>query len=120
MIATALRERLGIDVPTVVLTAAELAAVVKANPFVAEAADPTRVVVSFLGSPVPAAVAAAFDLSDLPERGQLGERVLYLHYPNGQGRSKLVPAVLERRLGGIWGTARNWRTVLALRDMAQT
>ena len=53
VIATALRERLGIDIPTAVLTAAELAAVVKANPFVAEAADPTRVVVSFLGSPVP-------------------------------------------------------------------
>lgn len=117
-IQVALTERFGFEVPTVVLTQAELAQVVAANPYPEVAAEPTKLVVSFLSGPVPREDAAAFDLSDFPEHGQIGDRVLYLHYPDGQGTSKLLPAVLERRLGGVWGTARNWRTVLALAALA--
>jgi uncharacterized protein (DUF1697 family) len=39
-----------------------------------------------------------------------------LHYPDDIGRSKLTPAVLTRAAGQA-GTGRNWRTVLALRDL---
>jgi uncharacterized protein (DUF1697 family) len=117
-IETALGEHFGFAVPTVVRTAAELAAVVAANPYPDLVETPTRLVASFLSTPVPADVAHAFDLSDLPEDGTVGDRVVYLHYPNGQGESKLTPNLLHKRLGGIWGTARNWRTVLALRDMS--
>ena len=109
-----LGQQLGFDVPTVVWTGAELAQVVTSNPFPEIESEPTKLVVSFLAGPVPPQIAAAFDLSDLPERGQVGDRVVYLHYPDGQGVSKLVPAMLERRLGGVWGTARNWRTVTEL------
>jgi uncharacterized protein (DUF1697 family) len=35
---------------------------------------------------------------------------VYLHYPNGSGRSKLTVAYLESKLG-TRGTARNWNTV---------
>ncbi len=114
----ALRDAFGIDIPVVVRSAPDLDAVVAGNPYRAEAEDPTKVVALFLRDEVPPAAAAAFDLSDLPERGSLGDRVVYLHYPHGQGRSRLTPAMLERRLGGQWGTARNWRTVLALQHLA--
>ncbi|HEY7858221.1 MAG TPA: DUF1697 domain-containing protein [Candidatus Nanopelagicales bacterium] len=117
-IEEALRQRFGFDVPTVVWTGAELAKVVAGNPYPEVESEPTKLVVSFLSGPVPPEVAAAFDLSDLPERGQVGDRVVYLHYPDGQGVSKLVPAMLERRLGRVWGTARNWRTVTALLALA--
>lgn len=118
-IEAALEERFGFDVPVVVLTAADLAAVVTANPYPGLADQPTRLVVSFRPDRLPAEVASSFTLDDFPESGVLGESVLYLHYPDGQGRSKLTPDVLQRRLGGAWGTARNWRTVLALLEMAQ-
>jgi uncharacterized protein (DUF1697 family) len=42
----------------------------------------------------------------------------YIFYPDGIGRSKLTPAVLEKRLGR--GTGRNWSTVLRLGVMART
>jgi uncharacterized protein (DUF1697 family) len=113
-IEESLTRELGFDVPTVVLTGAELAKVVAGNPYPEVESEPTKLVVSFLSGPVAPEVAAAFDLSDLPERGQVGDRVVYLHYPDGQGVSKLVPAMLERRLGGVRGTARNWRTVTEL------
>lgn len=114
----ALSDRFGIEVPTVVLTATELAHVVAANPYPEFTATPTKLVTLFLSAPVPPDVANAFSLADLPEDGVIGDRVVYLHYPDGQGRSKLTPQVLQRRLGGIWGTARNWRTVQALHDLA--
>ena len=35
----------------------------------------------------------------------------YFVYPDGMGRSKLTPNLIEKHLGGA-GTARNWNTVL--------
>lgn len=117
-IETALGEQFGFEVPTVVLTAADLSAVVAGNPYPELVETPTRLVALFLPASVPAEAARAFDLSDLPEDGVISDRVVYLHYPDGQGESKLTPNLLQKRLGGIWGTARNWRTVLALHDLA--
>jgi len=42
--------------------------------------------------------------------------VFYLHTPDGFGTSKL--AARAERLLGVATTARNWRTVTALREMA--
>jgi uncharacterized protein (DUF1697 family) len=43
---------------------------------------------------------------------RLGKRELYVHYPDGQGRSKLkIP-------GAAAGTARNMNTVAKLVEMA--
>jgi len=46
------------------------------------------------------------------EEARLGEREIYIHYPNGQGRSKLkLPAAKA-------GTARNINTISKLAGMA--
>lgn len=117
-VEAALHERFGMTILTVVITSAELDAVIAANPYTEIESEPTKLVVSFLPENASAATRKAFSLDDFPERGEFGTKVLYLHYPDGQGVSKLTPAVLEKRLGGTWGTARNWRTVLALQEMA--
>ena len=54
--------------------------------------------------------------ADSPFRFQLDGRELYLHLPNGAGRSKLTLDYIERRLA-VRGTARNWNTVLKLLDL---
>ena len=60
---------------------------------------------------------------ELEARGANGERVaiagdaLWFHYAGGVGPSKLSPSLIDR-LAGAPVTARNWRTVLKLRDMA--
>ncbi|WP_269930075.1 DUF1697 domain-containing protein [Aminobacter sp. HY435] len=51
-----------------------------------------------------------------PERFTVRGDVLYLHAPDGLGKSKLAE-VLPRVLK-VPGTARNWRTVLTLLEMA--
>jgi uncharacterized protein (DUF1697 family) len=42
----------------------------------------------------------------------------YIVYPDGQGRSKLTNAVIEKHLG-TRGTARNWNTVLRLAELVR-
>ncbi|HET8971140.1 MAG TPA: DUF1697 domain-containing protein [Candidatus Nanopelagicales bacterium] len=117
-IEPALQQAFGLQIQVVVLTAAQLDGVVAANPFGEVESEPTKLVVDFIGEPFPRTGGDTLDLGDLPERGERGDGVVYLHFPDGQGRSKLTPAVLSRALGGRWGTARNWRTVLALQALA--
>ena len=52
------------------------------------------------------------------ERWQLNGRVFYLHTPEGFGDSKL--AVQVEKILGVPTTARNWRTICALIDLART
>ena len=115
-LAAALREDVGFDVDVLVRTRAELDAVVAANPFPdAAAEDPGRVLVTFFAAdldPDPAFDAGAYGHEQVVWAG----REAYVHYPDGLGRSRLAPDVLTRAARQT-GTGRNWRTVLALRDL---
>jgi uncharacterized protein (DUF1697 family) len=111
----AIRDATGLEVPVLIRSGGELAAVVAANPYPVD--DPTRVVVAFLGESVGP---AEFGLGDLEgyapdELTQVG-RELFVSVPNGQGRSKLMEALTKRRQPTVV-TVRNWRTVAALADL---
>jgi uncharacterized protein (DUF1697 family) len=106
----ALAKHMGKPVEVMVRTAAELAATIKANPFPDEPGN--RVVTIFFdGPPSAEAIDSAKNIAD--ERLALGTREIYVHYPSGQGRSKL-------RLGTrAPGTARNMNTVARLAELAK-
>ena len=53
-----------------------------------------------------------------PERIAAGGGAVYIHYPDGIGRSKLTNVELEKKLGVV-GTARNWNTVTKLLAMTE-
>jgi uncharacterized protein (DUF1697 family) len=91
----------------------ELVRVIAGNPFRREAQDdPARLVVVFLKkAPVAKDVAALQSGIKGPEVIETSGRHLYITYPDGQGRSKLTNAVIEKTLN-TRGTARNWNTVL--------
>jgi uncharacterized protein (DUF1697 family) len=106
----------GFPVSVVLRTAAELAGVVAANPF--GKADVELLHVSFLATALPADALAAVDAKAFaPERYAVAAREVYLHLPGGMGRSKLVGAVMKVKAMAP-ATARNWRTVLTLNEMA--
>jgi len=98
------------DVGVMVRTATEMAAVAKANPFADQPGN--RVVAIFIDAPPPKdAVTQARNIAD--ERMALGRREIYVHYPSGQGLSKLrIPAAAS-------GTARNMNTVAKLAKLAE-
>lgn len=50
------------------------------------------------------------------EKMELGDRVIYAHFPEGYGKTKLSNDFMERKLG-VRATTRNWRTVSKLQDL---
>jgi uncharacterized protein (DUF1697 family) len=106
----ALAAKLGKPVGVLLRSGAELEKVLTHNPF--KKAPPNRVIVLFLDeAPAPDALAGIKPpgREELVLRG----RELYIHYPDGQGTSKLkVP------LAKI-GTGRNLNTVARLAEMAR-
>jgi uncharacterized protein (DUF1697 family) len=101
---------MGRDVGVMVRTSSEMAAVAAANPFADQPGN--RVVAIFLDVAPPQDAAESMkNVAD--ERLALGTREIYVHYPGGQGRSKLrIPA-------GASGTARNMNTVAKLAELAE-
>jgi uncharacterized protein (DUF1697 family) len=99
----------GKPVGVIVRTAAEMAEVLANNPFHDRSAS--RTVAIFLDrAPAPAAMSQVRGQAN--EELRLGAREIYVHYPDGIGRSKLrIPAARN-------GTARNMTTVAKLAAMA--
>jgi uncharacterized protein (DUF1697 family) len=110
-------ERFGFDVPVVVRTARQLAAVVKRNPLGDVASEPKRYQVSFLSAKPPVTVVRALEETAVgEERVVCHGREIYSWHPDGVARSKLASALSGKKLGTA--TARNWTTVEALLEMA--
>jgi uncharacterized protein (DUF1697 family) len=111
-------ERFGFDVPVIVRSRAQLAAVVKANPLGDVADNPKRYQVSFLAEkPPPDLVARMEERATESERVAARGREIYAWHPEGVARSKLWNELAGKGLG-ITATARNWTTVTTLLDMA--
>ena len=107
---TALTKALRHPADVTVRTAAEMAAILKANPY--PKAPPAKVGVAFLNGRL---TKAALKEVVIPgkEEVELGRREAYIHFPDGMGRSKL-------KLPKAWGpaTVRNVNTVGKLAAMA--
>jgi uncharacterized protein (DUF1697 family) len=113
-----LQEAAGFAVPVMLRTPAELRSLVEGNPFAARGAEATKVHVLFLKEAPPVGAIDSLDpLRYEPEAFVLQGRDVYLHLPQGMGRAKLTPALLEKVLG-VAGTARNWKTVTKLLELA--
>jgi uncharacterized protein (DUF1697 family) len=100
-------------------TPEEWSAMVRGNPFKAEAeSDPGRLHVACFREPVTAAKVKAL-AAVIPGRESVkgSGRDLYFFYPDGMGQSKLTPTLIDRTLGQK-GTMRNWNTVRKLHVLA--
>lgn len=116
-VAAVIKEGRGLDVVVTTRSRAEIARVVTGNPMPEHVGEPTKLQVSFLtDKPVAEAVAELDPDAFAPERFVIDGREIYLWLPNGAGRSKLATFPWVKRIG-VAGTARNWRTVLAVLDL---
>jgi uncharacterized protein (DUF1697 family) len=122
-IEKAIEEEFGFPVTIFLLDNVEWAALVKGNPYPEVAGDPTKLHLFVLDDePGQKEVQALEEKTraslgvQAEDRYTIAGRALYLHTPNGIGRSKLAE-IIGRTLK-VEMTARNWRTVLALWEMA--
>jgi uncharacterized protein (DUF1697 family) len=112
-----IKERFGYRTPVIVRSAAEFEAVFADNPFHAQGVAESELHVVFLADRPAAARVAALDPDRSPgDAFAVLGREVYLHLPNGLGRSKLTNDWFDTKLGTI-GTVRNWRTVTTLREL---
>jgi uncharacterized protein (DUF1697 family) len=113
-----IEERFEIEVPVVVRTREELAAVVAGDPFAELVTDPKRYQVSFLGEPPDRAITSRIEAAAVaPEAVAVKGREIFAWHPHGVIRSPLAKALGDRRLGA---TARNWNTVTNLLALASS
>jgi uncharacterized protein (DUF1697 family) len=113
----AIAEAFGFEVPVVLRSRDELAAIVEANPLRDLATDPARHLVVFCADE------ASTDLDPMdfaPDTFTILGREVYLWAPGGISTSELAKRLAVKSLGAK-STARNWRTVeklLAIADEA--
>jgi uncharacterized protein (DUF1697 family) len=105
----ALETYAGKPVGVLIRTAAELAAVLDANPF--KSAAPNRTVAIFLDAAPPADMSSGVS-GQRTEEIAPGVREIYVHYADGIANSKLKIAAAKN------GTARNMNTVATLAEWA--
>lgn len=116
-VRAALLAELGLEVPVVTRSAAELGAVVRANPFLGKGLDERLLHVAFLADRPGRARAAKLDPQrSPPDEFVLRGREIYLHCPGGLARTKLSNAYFDSILGTT-STVRNWRTTCKLLEM---
>lgn len=119
-LSTALGDELGFAVPVIARSAREWDVLVGAVPFRQEAeSDPAHLALVCFDGRVTASSVKEFDASAYGnELVVWAASDAYAWYPDGMGRSKLTLDRLSRAASRA-GTARNWRTVLALADLAR-
>lgn len=109
MLDAALAAKLGKAPGVMVRGRTELDAIVTANPF--PSAMPNYLIVTFLPEKAPADALEKFVAPD-GEEAHVADREIYVHYPNGSGRTKMKLPALKP------GTGRNINTVRKLAEIA--
>jgi uncharacterized protein (DUF1697 family) len=122
----AIAETIGVQARVVVLSREDLAQVVRDNPYTGEP-NPRAVHAIFLsGQPGPeladqvATVQEQVAQKGSRDTAEIVGRTIFLHTPDGYGRSDLAAALVkigQRKTDQVAGTARNWATVTKLAAM---
>ncbi|MCA0013525.1 DUF1697 domain-containing protein [Mesorhizobium sp. B292B1B] len=116
-IEAAFEEKWGFHSRIMVRDLGWLERLVRENPYPEIAEEPTKLHAYVLErAPTAEEAARLAERCTGPERFEIKGDALYLHAPEGLGKSvfaNLIPRVLK-----VPGTARNWRSVLALLEMA--
>jgi uncharacterized protein (DUF1697 family) len=112
----ALAARFGHEIAVALRTGAQLRRVLASNPL--SDRDAASLHVTFLQARPKVALVRALDPEEhLPDEFAVGATEVFVHCPNGYGRTKLNNSFFERRLK-VQATTRNLRTVTTLADMA--
>jgi uncharacterized protein (DUF1697 family) len=117
-IAAICRKEFGFEKDIMLASRADWAKLIKQNPF-PEAVDKPTTLHAFVlnGAPKQEAVETLTARAASHEHVVVKGKVLYFHAPQGFGTSKLPP-VIDRTLGVV-STARNWNTVMKLKELAE-
>jgi uncharacterized protein (DUF1697 family) len=119
LITDRIAKRFGYRVPVILRTAQQLARTLSDNPFLRAGEAEKTLHVYFLADLPDARAVGDLDIDrSPPDSFRVSDREIYLHVPNGMGRTKLTNAYFDSKLSTT-STARNWATVLKLFELMQ-
>jgi uncharacterized protein (DUF1697 family) len=117
-VEAALHSELGLDVDAIVRTGAQLRKAITATPYRDDGLPTSALHFGFAkAKPTRAAVQALAARDFGRDRAAVVGSDVFLCYPDGQGRSKMSGAALEKILG-VPITVRNWNVTTALAERA--
>ncbi len=117
-IAAAISAQLKVEVPVIVKSASDLAAVISENPIKMGVDDHSRLLVAFVQDTKELSSLAAIEpLVVPPEQFAVGKNAAYFFFATGILKSKAGEALLGRV--GRSATTRNWATVLKLQELVR-
>jgi uncharacterized protein (DUF1697 family) len=117
-IAAAISTQLKVEVPVIVKSASELAAIISENPIKAGVEEHPRLLIAFVqDAKARSSLAAIEPLVVPPEQFSRGKNAAYLLCALGILESKAGEALLGK--AGKSATTRNWATVLKLKALAE-
>jgi len=116
-VTSRITQQFGIQVPVVLRSREELDSAIRNNPFAKTTPDENFLYVMFLADePDTDGISKLDPQRSPPDEFIVRSREIYLHLPNGAGRSKLTNSWFDSRLKTV-STSRNWRTVLKLYEL---
>jgi uncharacterized protein (DUF1697 family) len=120
-IQNGIEKKFGFRPEVILRTTAELREVTARNPFAKRRGiEPGKLLVAFLaGDPDGEARDDVLKIKAGPEELRIFGRELFIYFPDGQGRSKLTWAKIEKTLK-MPGTGRNWNSVTKLLEIAES
>ncbi len=118
-IQSAISNQFGLEVPVLVLDGDQLTGLMQNNPFLKEGAESAHCYVTFLWEP-PSQTAINECVIPNNESGRFSitGKTIYVHCPDGYGRTKIHTVFFEKKLG-LLATTRNWKTVNALLELSK-
>ncbi len=109
----------GVDITVILRTAKQLASIASSHPMAGTDESGSLFHVVFLDQKPSADAASRLDPDRFePDWFSLSGQEVFVHYPNGQGRSKLTLDYFEKALG-VRGTMRNMNTVGKLTELTK-
>jgi uncharacterized protein (DUF1697 family) len=116
-LSQAIKEKFGYTVPVLVREAAFFSSVAACSPF--KDCDPSTLYVTLLGDTThQEQIASITDDTWGEDRVMVQEGVIYVHCPEGYGRTLLNNNFFEKK-GKTWATTRNWKTINRLVELSK-
>jgi uncharacterized protein (DUF1697 family) len=120
MLETTIHEKFGYNVPVMIRTMAEMKNLMSDNPFLDEGNfDASKMAVIFLHEePTDTQIQKVSGVNYPPDKFKIAGTEINIYCPNGFGRTKLYTNFFEQKMGVV-GTARNWKTITAITNLAE-
>lgn len=111
-VKTGIQKKFGFSIPVLIVPTTSLKKIIQKNPFLKETdIDPTKLHVTFLSQmPSKLGLEKLQAIQAGVDQFRCMDNLIYLHCPNGYGRTKLSNNAIEKATG-VEATTRNWKSI---------